>query len=122
MIRASSLRILDAFNSWFVSDGGVWQTFAVTLAIVVLEQAFPQVDPDHFAVLYGLTVYSGITQPALARAGRVSGDRQEQMLATVEALQGQIALLIEQVAAKEDQEIVLLMRAPGGGSGVGSPA
>lgn len=107
-VRALSLRLLDAFNDWFVSDGGVWQTFAVTLAIVVFEQVFPHVDPDHFVVLYGLTVYSGITQPALARAGRVAGEQQEKALAKIEALEQQLAVLIQMVADKEDQEIALL--------------
>jgi hypothetical protein len=99
---------LDKFNGWFVSDGGVWQTLLACLAVVVLEEIFPHVDPDHFIVLYVLTVYSGVTQPALARAGRVSGDRQEQMLAQIEALQEQVGALVTQLTAKEDEEIALL--------------
>ncbi|MGH3266920.1 MAG: hypothetical protein ACRDNS_33630 [Trebonia sp.] len=113
MIRRWSLRVLDAFNSWFVSDGGVWQTFGVTLAIVVLEQLFPHADPDHFACLYALTVYSGVTQPALARAGRVADVRQERALKKIEALEQQVAGLVAVLTAKEDQELAILQAEQG---------
>jgi hypothetical protein len=104
---------LDLFNAWFVSDGGVWQTLFVCLVVVAIEVTFPRLDPHAFLLMAVLTVYSAITQPALARAGRVSGDRQEQMLAKVEALEGQVAQLVTQLGAKEDQEIALLESARG---------
>lgn len=102
MIRAWSRRVLDAFNDWFVSDGGVWQTAAATFAIVVAEQVFPHLDPDHFVCLYALTVYSGVTQPALARAGRVAGERQEEALAKIEALEEQVAALVKTLVVKPE--------------------
>lgn len=79
-------RLLARFNEWFCSGNGVWQTFLVVLVIVVLEQVFPHVDPHGFAVLYGLTVYSGITQPALAYAGRKSAEDIERLQLHLEAL------------------------------------
>lgn len=89
--------LLNKFNNWFVSDNGVWQTLIVTAAIVVLERIFPQVDPSGFWLLYILTVYSGITQPALARAGRVSGEHQEEMLARIESLEKKMLAVLTHV-------------------------
>jgi hypothetical protein len=108
MMRAWSRWLLDAFNSWFVSDGGVWQTLAACLAVVTIELAWPALDPHAFLLMAVLTVYSAITQPALARAGRVAGDQQSQALAKIEALEHQVATLVAQLASQEDQEIALL--------------
>lgn len=63
-------RVLERFNRWFTSEGGVYQTFLITLTIVGIEQAFPSLDQHGFWLLYYLTVYSAVTQPALAYAGR----------------------------------------------------
>lgn len=79
-LKHLSAFLLDLFNRWFVSDSGVWQTLGICLIVVVAELMFPGLDPHAFLLMAVLTVYSAITQPALARAGRVSGDRQAQML------------------------------------------
>lgn len=103
-LRRLSLLLLNKFNNWFVSDGGVWQTLLVCLAVVVLEQIFPRVDPNHFAVLYVLTVYSGVTQPALARAGRVAGEQQQQLLERIEALEEQNAEILGHLTAIRSEQ------------------
>jgi hypothetical protein len=103
-VRGRTAWALDRFNDWFVSDGGVWQTLLLCVAVVVVEQFYPRLDPDHFIVLYVLTVYSGITQPALARAGRVSGERQERMIAKMEELEEQNTVLLQELCSmREDQ-------------------
>lgn len=77
-------RALLRFNDWFSSPGGVYQTFLVVLVIVAAEQIWPSLDPHGFVVLYLLTVYSAITQPALAATGRESAERLERLLALIE--------------------------------------
>lgn len=118
-ISGWSIAALDLFNSWFTSDAGVWHTAVITLGIVGVEIGFPNLDPHGFWLLYWLTVYSALTQPALARAGRVAGEQQEKALAKIEALEQQVATLIGQLALKEDQEIALL-EARGGREDCGS--
>lgn len=82
--------MLERFNRWFTSAAGVWQTCAVTLVIVVLERVFPHADPHGFWLLYILTVYSGVTQSALAYAGAQSADKLDRALAKIERLEEQI--------------------------------
>lgn len=61
-------RLIRRFSVWFSSSGAVWQTTVLVLVWVIAEQVFPQSDPHGFVLLYVLTVYSAITQPALAFA------------------------------------------------------
>jgi hypothetical protein len=86
-------RLLGAFNRWFASAAGVLQTFLMVTAIVVWERFYPHADEHGFWLLYWLTVYSAVTQPALAYIARKSGDdqgatgaRQEEILHHVEAI------------------------------------
>jgi hypothetical protein len=65
-------RALARFTKWFGSGGGVWQTLVVTTALLLLELVFPNVDKHSFWLLLILTLYSGVTQPALAHAGAES--------------------------------------------------
>lgn len=65
-VRELANRVLEAFARWFASPGGVWQTVILTLALAVAETIFPHWDPQGFRLLYWLTVYSAVTQPALA--------------------------------------------------------
>lgn len=99
MITSLTDRALLWFDAWFSSKAGVYQTLLVTLAIVIAEQLWPAFDPHGFAVLYLLTVYSAVTQPALANTGRQSADRIEQILTAMEAL-----------LEREDLELHQLMR------------
>lgn len=77
--------MLERFNRWFTSAAGVWQTGVCILAFVIVEASDRHLDPHGFWLLYALTVYSGVTQPALAYAGKVAGDRLEALEATLEA-------------------------------------
>lgn len=61
-------RAIDAFADWFGSVACVVQTLVVCAALVVAEAVWPTVDPHGFRYLYALTVYSAVTQPALAYA------------------------------------------------------
>ena len=78
--------ILDRFAKWFASGPGVWQTAVVTLAVVVVELCDRSLDPHAFILMAVLTVYSAVTQPALAYSGTVQAQRMEQMIAHLEAL------------------------------------
>jgi len=77
-------KALARFTEWFGSGGGVIQTFAVTVLVVVLELAFPRVDPHGFWLLFWMTIYSAVTQPALA----YSGAKSQQLLHEVLKNQG----------------------------------
>jgi len=57
---------LNRFAVWFASAGGVWQTLLVVLTVVVFEFFYPRLDPNGFLLMFWLTIYSGVTQPALA--------------------------------------------------------
>ncbi|MFE2998683.1 hypothetical protein ACFXG4_27230 [Nocardia sp. NPDC059246] len=81
--------LLTAFDRWFASAAGVWQTFAVTVVIVILERVFPHVDPNGFWLLYVLTIYSGITQPALAHVGATANKMLHEVLAELRADSGE---------------------------------
>lgn len=69
-------RLLGAFNGWFASAAGVLQTLLLVVGVVVWESVSPHADPHGFWLLYWLTVYSAVTQPALAYIARRSGDDQ----------------------------------------------
>jgi hypothetical protein len=80
-------RALVIFSEWFMSPRGVWQTFLITALIVIFELLFPHADPHGFWLLYWLTVYSAITQPALAYVGGKSSDHSEEVLKRIEGLE-----------------------------------
>lgn len=65
-------RAIGAFASWFSTPSSVWQTTAVVMAWVIVEASDGRLDPHGFVLLYVLTIYSAITQPALAYAANVS--------------------------------------------------
>lgn len=87
--------LLDRFNQWFCSGGGVWQTALVTATIVFLEASGALNDPHGFWLLYWLTVYSAVTQPALAHSGRVSAEHVEMLLDRIEALEERILTAVD---------------------------
>lgn len=93
---------LPAFAAWFSSGPGVWQTAVVTMAVVVAELIDRSLDPHAFMLMAVLTVYSAITQPALAYAGARSATQMEQVLARLQATEAQNAALLAQVAALLD--------------------
>ena len=65
-------KLLARFTTWFGSGGGVIQTFLATVVVVCVEFLFPQLDKHGIWLLYWLTIYSAVTQPALAHAGAES--------------------------------------------------
>lgn len=90
------MRGLDAFARWFGSAWGVVETFVVVAGIVALEYLDPHLDPHWFWLLVWLTVYSAITQPALA-FGNEKASRQ------LEEQQRRIEDLVRQVEATEER-------------------
>jgi hypothetical protein len=96
-----SERLLSAFAVWFASRAGVWQTLFATSAIVIGERLFPHVDPNGFWLLYVLTVYSAVTQPALAYTGQQSAER-------LDAMQRDHAALLKAIHAMMAQQNALL--------------
>lgn len=88
--------ILEAFSRWFASAAGVWQTFLVTLGVVFVEFAYPDLDPNHFGVLFWLTVYSGVTQPALAYVAVQADNKMDKVLRHIEELAAKGVALDEQ--------------------------
>jgi uncharacterized membrane protein len=79
-------RLVARFARWFASSGSVWQTTCIVLAWVGFELAFPRVDPHGFVVLYVLTVYSAITQPALAYAANVAAEEAQRATSAQELI------------------------------------
>lgn len=73
-------RLLERFARWFASAAGVWQTFIFSAAIVVAEFSGLIHDRNGFWLLYGFTVYSGITQPVLAYVNKQDTNRGEDLL------------------------------------------
>lgn len=73
-------RILAWFTDWFGSGAGVWQTAIVTVGVVIFEAFNRVADPHAFILMAALTVYSAITQPALAHAGVRAAERTDQIL------------------------------------------
>jgi cobalamin biosynthesis protein CobD/CbiB len=67
-------RLLYRFDKWFSSGAGVWQTLFVCLIVCVVEISWPDLDPHFFWLLMILTVYSAITQPALAQSGAATAN------------------------------------------------
>lgn len=94
-MRGLTTKALGWFAEWFASSGGVWQTLAVCLAIVAFEFAFPQMDPHAFFLMALLTVYSAVTQPALAYSGNTSSQKLDLLLEHQAAILDQIEALEE---------------------------
>jgi hypothetical protein len=80
------LKVLIRFANWFSSSGGVWQTVIFATIVTTLEQIFPRLDPHGFWLLYYLTIYSAITQPALAFIGRQSSIKSQESLDQLQKL------------------------------------
>ncbi len=87
--------MLGRFTEWFSSAAGVWQTAVFCLTWVILERVFPGVDPNGFALLYVMTVYSAATQPALAYANRQDTAQMDALLEKIEKLEKKILEKLE---------------------------
>ena len=95
-------KALFGFSEWFISARGVWQTFFLVSTLCLCEVLFPQIDTHGFWLLYWLTVYSAITQPALAYVSGQSSDHSEDVLARVELLEERILEMEASILAKLD--------------------
>ena len=89
--------LLQRFDAWFTSGKGVYQTLFVCLVICVVEVVWPQLDPHYFYLLAILTVYSAVTQPALAQAGAVTSEE-------IRALTKQLHELTEAIFVEVSEE------------------
>ncbi|MCL6442090.1 MAG: hypothetical protein K6T83_01265 [Alicyclobacillus sp.] len=85
------------FSDWFSSPAGVIQTFAVTTAIGIVEQIWPNIDPQHFFYMYFMTYYSTVTQTILAYASKLSADKSDAILQEVRMVQAQQAEMTETI-------------------------
>lgn len=105
-------RILERFNYWFSSQGGIWETFVITIIVVLTEAFFPNLDPHGFYLLFYLTIYSAVTQPILAYSGKVSSEQNEILLEKLMHLIEQNRVLMErqvlnsEVANVHHQEVM----------------
>ena len=95
--------LLERFAAWFCSGPGVWQTTFITLAVVVVELADRSLDPHAFVLMAVLTVYSAITQPALAYSGAQQGRRTDELLARLDAVEEATAHAVQALAGMVDQ-------------------
>jgi hypothetical protein len=97
-------RILRAFARWFASGAGVWQTFLVTVAVVIAEFACPDMDPSGFWLLFWFTIYSGITQPALAYVSQQADLESNSILLNIKHLDEEELAALKRLAAKSEED------------------
>ena len=90
-IELWALGLLNVFNRWFVSPEGVWQTFLLVFVAGVVEIADRRLDPHGFWLLWLLTLYSAVTQPALAYS---SNEGSARLLVVINDLLSTMALLV----------------------------
>ena len=90
--------MLAAFDRWFASTAGVYQTLLLVLAAVIAEQIWPQLDPSSILLLYWLTVYSAVTQPALAHTGKASADRLQALEQDIDTVLHHVETLLQEGA------------------------
>lgn len=88
-------RLLGAFTEWFQSAGGVWQTTVAVLAVVVVELADRSLDPHAFVLMAVLTVYSAVTQPALAYGNARAAEQADTALERIEKVERHIEALLD---------------------------
>lgn len=86
--------LLNAFDQWFASSAGVWQTLIVTVGVVAVELAKPQLDPHALILMAVLTVYSAVTQPALAHVGAESMKMLQRLLTDVHTVLVEVRELV----------------------------
>lgn len=98
---------LIRFTEWFQSSGGVWQTFMVVLAVTVLELSKPSIDPHAFILMAVLTVYSGITQPALAYGNAVSSMKLDEAISKLDDVMRNVNRTLDKVLELEERLIAL---------------
>ena len=89
-------KLLVRFDGWFSSGAGVWQTLFVCLIVCVVEIAWPDLDPHFFWLLMILTVYSAITQPALAQSGAANNEELRKISLDIKQIAEQLSIELEE--------------------------
>lgn len=104
--------MVAAFSRWFQSASAVWQTLVFVLVVVLIESIRPSLDPHGFWLLYWLTVYSAVTQPALAYASAQSTleaqkttAMQMQMLANQADSMKAMRAILEELAKQQAERV-----------------
>jgi hypothetical protein len=100
-------RILARFTEWFGSGGGVWQTTIFTLAIVAFELIDTGADPHGLLLMGALTVYSAITQPALAYSGSQSNKLLHEVLKNQGAMLHNQADILERIEHMLNKDTII---------------
>jgi len=107
-IRQWQTRALERFDVWFTSPSCVWQTLFVCAIIVIVEAVRPDLDPHFFVLLMVLTVYSAITQPALAQSSAATAKKLELIMERQQGVMDSLVLLQqEQVEELEETSEIL---------------
>jgi len=101
-------KLLVRFDRWFTSGAGVWQTLFVCIAICIVELAWPNLDPHYFYLLAILTIYSAITQPALAQAGAVTAEEIRSIALDIKRIAENQAIELEEEAEVLDDVRTIL--------------
>jgi hypothetical protein len=91
------MKALDAFNAWFMSAAGVLQTAILTLLLAFFDASGLDHDHSGYWLLWALTVYSAITQPALAYSGAVNARKTDALLERMVGLEDQNAQLLQRL-------------------------
>lgn len=100
-VRSWQERALISFDNWFTSPECVWQTLFACVIICIVEVVWPSLDPHYFYLLAILTLYSAVTQPALAQA---SAATTKQLQTIIERQAGIIEMMQQELA--ETNEIL----------------
>lgn len=82
-LRRATERIVYTFLGWFESFGSVWQTTLVCVGVGVFEIGWPAADKHLVAVLL-VSLYATFTQNGLAHGNRLTGQKVDQALATID--------------------------------------
>ena len=102
-VRQWQDRALVRFDLWFTSASCVWQTLVFCGIIVVIEMVRPDLDPHFFFLLMILTVYSAITQPALAQSSAATAKKLETIMERQQKVMDAL-LLLQKEQAEELEE------------------
>ncbi|MEZ0366825.1 hypothetical protein ACAG26_24430 [Mycobacterium sp. pUA109] len=94
------VRALEAFNRWFTSAGGVWQTIAFCIAVSAWELLHPGADPAWLRFMVALTIYSGVTQPMIAYVTAKAANNTDEMMDSDCVVDRQTYELVKRIAEK----------------------
>ena len=107
-IRRWQNNALFWFDEWFTSPSCVWQTLFACIIIVVVEVSWPNLDPHFFFLLMILTVYSAVTQPALAQSSAVTIGKLETLIENQQAVMERQKEVIDTLVLLQQEQITEL--------------